>query len=175
MAKLLFVVANVWFQDDEFWIPYQVLSDQGYDIDIASWLGGRCRGVSMKSIDETKAFSEVNAEEYDMLVFVGGGGAYDQYYKNSDYLELAKKAKSIAAICIAPTLLSDSGLFVGKQVTGRDDGFWTQITYLKHQGAIYKDQPVVQDWNLITANGPQAAPQFARMIADYLQEKKSAF
>jgi hypothetical protein len=28
---------------------------------------------------------------------------------------------------------------------------------------------------LITANGPQAAPQFARMIADYLQEKKSAF
>ena len=129
----------------------------------------------MKSIDETKAFSEVNAEEYDMVVFVGGGGAYDQYYKNSDYLELAKKAKSIAAICIAPTLLSDSGLFVGKQVTGRDDGFWTQITYLKNQGAIYKDQPVVQDWNLITANGPQAAPQFAWMIADYLQEKKSAF
>ena len=110
-----------------------------------------------------------------MVVFVGGGGAYNQYYKNPDYLELAKKAKSIAAICIAPTLLSDSGLFVGKQVTGRDDGFWTQITYLKNQGAIYKDQPVVQDWNLITANGPQAAPQFARMITDYLQEGKSAF
>ena len=53
--------------------------------------------------------------------------------------------------------------------------FWTQITYLKNQGAIYKDQPVVQDWNLITANGPQAAPQFARMIADYLPDKKSAF
>ena len=175
MAKLLFVIANLWFQDDEFWIPYQVLSDQGYDIDIASGFGWRCRGVFMKSIDQTKAFSEVNAEEYDMLVFVGGGGAYDQYYKNSDYLELAKKAKSIAAICIAPTLLSDSWLFVGKQVTGRDDGFWTQITYLKNQGAIYKDQPVVQDWNLITANGPQAAPQFAWMIADYLQEKKSAF
>ena len=77
----------------------------------------------MKSIDETKAFSEVSAEDYDIVVFVGGGGAYDQYYKNSDYLELAKKAKSIAAICIAPTLLSDSGLFIGKQVTGRDDGF----------------------------------------------------
>ena len=53
--------------------------------------------------------------------------------------------------------------------------FWTQITYLKNQRPIYKDQPVVQDWNLITANGPQAAPQFAWMIADYLQEKKSAF
>jgi len=53
--------------------------------------------------------------------------------------------------------------------------FWTQITYLKNHGAIYKDQSVVQNWNLITANGPQAALQFARMIADYLQQKKSAF
>ena len=53
--------------------------------------------------------------------------------------------------------------------------FWTLIAYLKNQGTIYKDQPVVQDWNLITANRPQAAPQFAWMIADYLQEKKSAF
>ena len=79
MAKLLFVVANVWFQDDEFWIPYRVLSDQGYDIDVASGLGWRCRGVFMKSIDETKAFSEVSAEDYDIVVFVGGGGAYDHY------------------------------------------------------------------------------------------------
>ncbi|MBB1557294.1 MAG: DJ-1/PfpI family protein [candidate division SR1 bacterium] len=53
--------------------------------------------------------------------------------------------------------------------------FGTQITYLKNQRGVYKDQPVVQDGNLITANGPQAALQFARMIADYLQEKKSAF
>lgn len=29
----------------------------------------------------------------------------------------------IAAICIAPTLLSDSGLLQGKYVTGWDDGF----------------------------------------------------
>ena len=82
MAKLLFVVANVWFQDDEFWIPYQVISDQGHDIDVASGLGWRCRGVFMKSIDETKAFSEVDAEDYDMVVFVGGGGDYYKYYKN---------------------------------------------------------------------------------------------
>jgi len=58
----------------------------------------------MKSIDETKAFSEVSAEDYDMVVFVGGGGAYDQYYKNSDYLELAKKAKSLGLIDEVMTL-----------------------------------------------------------------------
>ena len=169
MAKLLFVVANVWFQDDEFWIPYQILSDQGYDIDVASGLGWRCRGVFMKSIDETKAFSQVNAEEYDMLVFVGWGGAYEEYFQNASYLDLARQAKAIAAICIAPTLVSDSGLLQGKHVTGWDDGFWTQIGYLQHNGAIFKDEEVVQDGDLITANGPAAATKFAWAIVDFLK------
>ena len=39
------------------------------------------------------------------------------------YLDLARQAKAIAAICIAPTLLSDSDLLQGKHVTGWDDGF----------------------------------------------------
>ena len=123
MKKVLFIVANVGFQDHEFSVPYEAVKNAGYEIEIASGWGGKCRGVFMKSIEDSKKIIEVDPTRYDLLVFVGGGGAYDQYYKNSDYLELAKKAKSIAAICIAPTLLSDSGLFVGKQVTGRDDGF----------------------------------------------------
>jgi len=123
MKKVLFIVANVGFQDYEFSVPYEVMKNAGYEVEIASGWGGKCRGVFMKSIEDSKKIIEVDPTRYDLLVFVGGGGAYDQYYKNSDYLELAKKAKSIAAICIAPTLLSDSGLFVGKQVTGRDDGF----------------------------------------------------
>lgn len=66
-----------------------------------------------------------------MLIFVGGGGAYDQYYLDSDYLNLAKSAKAVAAICIAPSLLSDAGIYQKRQVTGRDDGFGTQIAYLQ--------------------------------------------
>lgn len=170
MAKLLFIIANAGFQDEEFWIPYTVLSEQGHHCEIASWKGGKCRGAFWTTIKKSLTFEEVQASKYAMLIFVGWGGAYEEYFQNEQYLNLAREAKAIAAICIAPSLLSDSGLLKGKQATGWDDGFWTQIKYLEQNGAIFKDEEVVQDWNLITANGPAAATKFARTIADYLEK-----
>jgi len=170
MAKLLFIIANAGFQDEEFWIPYTVLSEQGHHCEFASWKGEKCRGSFGTTIEKSLNFEEVQAYEYAMLIFVGWSGAYKEYFQNEKYLNLARKAKAIAAICIAPTLLSDSGLLKGKQATGWDDGFWTQIKYLQQNGAIFKDEEVVQDWNLITANGPAAATKFARTIADYLEK-----
>ena len=170
MAKLLFIIANAGFQDEEFWIPYTVLSEQGHHCEIASWKGGKCRGTFWTTIEKSLTFEEVQASEYAMLIFVGWGGAYEEDVQNEQYLNLAREAKAIAAICIAPRLLSDSGLLKGKQATGWDDGFWTQIKYLQQNGAIFKDEEVVQDWNLITANGPAAATKFARTIADYLEK-----
>lgn len=170
MANLLFIIANAGFQDEEFWIPYTVLSEQGHHCEIASWKGGKCRGSFGKTIEKSLTFEEVQASKYAMLIFVGWGGTYKEYFQNEQYLNLAREAKAIAAICIAPSLLSDSGLLKGKQATGWDDGFWTQIKYLQQNGAIFKDEEVVQDWNLITANGPAAATKFARTIADYLEK-----
>lgn len=170
MANLLFIIANAGFQDEEFWIPYTVLSEQGHHCEIASWKGGKCRGAFWTTIGKSLTFEEVQASKYAMLIFVGWGGAYEEYFQNEQYLHLAREAKAIAAICIAPSLLSDSGLLKGKQATGWDDGFWTQIKYLEQNGVIFKDEEVVQDWNLITANGPAAATKFARTIADYLEK-----
>ena len=170
MAKLLFIIANAGFQDEEFWIPYRVLSEQRHHCEFASWKGGKCRGSFGTTIEKSLTFEEVQAYEYAMLIFVGWSGAYKEYFQNEKYLNLARKAKAIAAICIAPTLLSDSGLLKGKQATGWDDGFWTQIKYLQQNGAIFKDEEVVQDWHLLTANGPAAATKFARTIADYLEK-----
>jgi putative intracellular protease/amidase len=42
MKKLLMIVANRDFQDLEFGNPYQLFQNQGYEIDIASGLGGEC-------------------------------------------------------------------------------------------------------------------------------------
>ena len=36
MAKILFIVANVGFQDEEFSIPFELLSSQGRFCDVAS-------------------------------------------------------------------------------------------------------------------------------------------
>lgn len=170
MAKILFIVANIGFQDEEFWIPYTILSQQGYSCEIASWKGGKCRWVFGKTIEKSLTFEEVQVSDYDILIFVGWGGAYEEYFQNERYLNLAHQAKAVAAICIAPTLLSDADIYQGKQVTGRDDGMGTQIRYLEANAAEFVDQEVVIDWNLITANGPDAATKFARTIVDYLEK-----
>lgn len=170
MKKILFIVANLGFQDEEFSIPFDLLRAQGHQCDISSWKGGACRWVFFKTIEKSLNFDEIQPSEYDILVFVGGGGAYEEYFQNAKYLQLARKAKAVAAICIAPTLLSDAGIYQGKEVTGRDDGLWTQMRYLERNGAKFLDQEVVKDENLITANGPAAATKFAWAIVDFLQQ-----
>lgn len=168
MKKILFIIANFGFQDEEFSIPFDILTAQGHQCEVASWMWGKCRGVFFKTIEKSLSLDEVQIFDYDLLVFVGGGGAYEEYFQHAKYLQLAREAKAVAAICIAPTLLSDAGIYQGKQVTGRDDGFWTQIHYLEKNGALFRDEEVVQDWNLITANGPAAATKFAWAIVEYL-------
>ena len=43
MKKVLFIVANVGFQDYEFMVPYQAVKEAGYDTEIACGRGGKCR------------------------------------------------------------------------------------------------------------------------------------
>lgn len=169
MAKLLFIVANNGFQDKEFWIPYKILSAQGHECTIASWKGWTAIGVFWEQIENTEKLENINALGYDLLIFVGGWWAFDQYYKNETYLNLAKTAKAVAAICIAPAILSDSWIYNGKEVTGRDDWEKTQINYIEKSWAIFKDEEVVQDWKFITANWPEAATKFARKLVDFLK------
>ncbi|MDR3168467.1 MAG: DJ-1/PfpI family protein [Candidatus Peribacteria bacterium] len=68
------------------------------------------------------------------------------------YIELGKQAKLLCAICIAPTLLAPSGRFVGKELTGRDDGKGTEISFLEANGAKFVGGDVVSDGDIITAN-----------------------
>ena len=42
MAKVVFIIANNWFQDKEFWIPYKILTAQGHQCDVASWKWWYC-------------------------------------------------------------------------------------------------------------------------------------
>lgn len=169
------VVANRDFQDLEFGNPYQLFQQQGYEIDIASGLGGEAFGVFGRKIATTLKFDEVDVNNYDALVFVGGGGAYAEYLNDEKYLELGKQAKLLCAICIAPTLLAPSGRFEGKEVTGRDDGKGTEIRILEASGAKFREQPVVQDGEIITANGPEASIAFGRKIIEALEGKTEKY
>jgi protease I len=68
--------------------------------------------------------------------------------------------KTIAAICHGPQLLISAGIVNGKHVTS-----WPSVAIdLKNAGAIWVDEPIIKDGNIITSRRPSDLPVFNSAI-----------
>lgn len=79
-------------------------------------------------------------------------------------IDLVRKAfelgKIVAAVCHGPQLLISADIVRGRRVTS-----WSSVAVdLKNAGAIWVDEPVVQDGNLITSRKPADLPKFNTAI-----------
>lgn len=171
--KVLMVIANNKFQDYEYSKPRAVLEGLGCEVEVASSKGGECVGCFGLRVSDSKSIAEVSGGSYDAVVFVGGPGAPEEFLGNDEYLHLAKEAKIIGAICIAPMLISDSGVVKGKKLTSWNRDADKQKKYIEGNGGIFVDQPVVVDGNLITANGPESAEEFGKALAREILARKA--
>ncbi|HKL43682.1 MAG TPA: DJ-1/PfpI family protein, partial [Candidatus Absconditabacterales bacterium] len=75
--------------------------------------------------------------------------------------------KKIGAICITPMILSESGLFNGKNVTGWDQN-GVQKKFIQDNGGFWVDKDVVVSGNIVTATGPDVAEEFARKCLELI-------
>lgn len=169
MKKVLFILANKDFQDTEFNVPKEILQKNGFEIIIAAGQKGVCQGKFGLRIEASLSLPEVKGKDYEAIIFVGGPGTAEEYQGNADYLRISKEAKILAAICIAPMLISDSGAFKGKEITSWDNGLGTQKKHIEKNGGIFINQNVVIDNHIITANGPIAAKKFGQEILKKLE------
>jgi protease I len=112
----------------------------------------------------------VKEEDYDGVVFVGGGGA-KEYFDSPVAHKLAKgfyaHGKLTSAICIAPATLANAGILKGKKATS----FPSSEAALKTHGAVVTGEPVAVDGNIVTGVGPEAAKQFGKKLVDVLSGK----
>lgn len=76
---------------------------------------------------------------------------------------LADGGKMIASICAGPIVLNKAGVLDGKKVTSYP-GYARDLV-----GAVYKEDLVVRDGNIITSRGPATAVYLAVEIIGYLQ------
>jgi len=167
MAKVLMVIANNGFQDYEFWIPFDMLNNAW--VDVVVWAGRKweCVGVfGSKTIADIE-LEQISGANYDMVLFIWWWWAYSQYFHNKDYLRIARESKKIWAICVAPMILSESGIFNGKNVTGWDQN-GVQKRFIQENWWFWVDRDVVISGNIVTANGPGAAEEFARKCLEQL-------
>ena len=167
--KILMVVAPKDFRDEEFLTPKGVFDDAGVQVTVASRGVSEARGVLGAKVRVDADLSSVSAQDFDAIVFVGGPGA-QTYFNDSKALLLAKDAytqgKVTAAICVAPTTLANAGVLSKRKATVWESSETVQA--LKRGGAVYTGEDVTVDGNVITANGPAAAGEFAEKILEAL-------
>jgi len=169
--KILMVVAFKDFRDEEYFIPKKVL-EAGFFIDTTSTQKGIAVGSQGSEAVIHIGIDEINSENYKAIIFCGGPGMVNEL-ENQDFHKLIKdfyqNNKVVAAICISPALLAKAGILGDKKATvwssALDKSF---IKILEENGAIYKDNPVVIDDKIVTANGPDAAEEFGKAIKELL-------
>lgn len=167
MKKALLIIAPNNFRDEELFDTKEELEASDVKVIIASTTTSKAKGMLGRTATPDIKIEQVNVEDYNAIVFVGGTGS-SIYFNNQTALNLAKtafeKEKILAAICIAPSTLANAGILKGKKATC----YPSEADNLKAKGAIYTGKHVEKDGKIITADGPKSAKEFGRTIAKSL-------
>ncbi len=171
MAHILMIIAQNGFRDEELLVPKEIIEHAGHQVKIASLNRLTATGMLGATVHPDFAVHEVNPDFFDSVVVVGGAGT-SMLVKNNDTIrivrEIAQKGKLVAGICLAPMVLAKAGVLVDRQATV----FRTKesVAMLKANGALYKDQPLIVDENVVTADGPSSASIFGKKIVEMLKK-----
>lgn len=157
------------FEDSELMEPMRAMKDAGARVFIVgsgskkSYKGKR--GTATITADTTA--DKVTADEFDALI-IPGGYAPDKMRLHQPMIDLVRKAhdegKIIAAVCHGPQLLISADIVRGRRITSCP----SVAVDLKNAGAIWVDEPVVRDGNIITSRKPADLPKFSKTIIEAL-------
>ncbi len=166
--KILMIVAFKNFRDEEYFVPKEVFEKEGFGVETASTKKGTALGLFGGEVEVDLLPEEIKVGDFDAIVFVGGPGTLE-YLSSEAFYRIIREAvhneKVLGAICVAPILLANAGALEGKKAT-----VWSSqmdkkaISIIEKKGAIYEERAVVSDGLIITANGPQAAEDFAKEV-----------
>ncbi|MDX9892848.1 MAG: DJ-1/PfpI family protein [Patescibacteria group bacterium] len=166
--KAVFIIAQNNFRDEELLDTKAVLTGRKIEAKVAAKTRNKALGKLGTEIKPDLAIAEINPNDFDAIVFIGGRGA-EQYFDDQEVFKLAEKffrgGKLVGAICIAPSILANAGVLIGKTVTA----FPTEEENLRDRGAEYTGMQVEVDGKIVTAKDPTAAKEFGEKLA-YLLE-----
>lgn len=169
VKKVLFIIAQQNFRDEEYLIPKQLLEEQGIEVTTTSITADEARGMIKAKVKPDIAVRDANPNDFDCLIIAGGSGSP----KLVDYPEVLniirrfdEKSKPIAAICLAGYVLAKAGVLKGKTATVFPADF--ALVEYRRNGVIYSNKPVVVDGRFVTAEGPENARDFAEEVINLL-------
>jgi 4-methyl-5(b-hydroxyethyl)-thiazole monophosphate biosynthesis len=117
-------------------------------------------------------WQEVSAGSFDLLVIPGGAAGMEKLRADKRVLaalrDFTAAGKTVAAICAGPLVLEAAGVLRGRRATC--------YPALRHElrSATAVDEPVVEDGNVITSQGPATAMAFALRLVQRLGGEAAA-
>ncbi len=168
-GKRIAILVEDIYEDLEFWYPYYRLLEEGAKVKI---IGPEVKEYKSKHgypVHTEFSADQVKEDEFDGVV-VPGGFAPDRLRRYPAILSLVRgifnKDGVVASICHGAWVLISAGIIKGKRATCvsaiKDD--------LINAGAIYLDQEVVIDGNLVTSRTPQDLPAYLSAIIAALKK-----
>jgi protease I len=168
--KILFAIAPDRFLDQEYTIPKTAFEDIGIECVTASTIKGTCYGMHGEIVESDLSFDDVNPSDYDGIVIIGGIGCQDYLWRCERLIDIThvigNTGKMTAGICLAPIVIAEAGLLVGKDVAALDTPASRRVLELDKATLINKS--LVISGNIITARMPQDAKAFANAIIQRL-------
>ena len=170
--KILMVIAPDQFRDEELLTPKKRFQEAGAVVTVAACKLGEAKGMLGCKVHPDILITDANTKDYDAVVVIGGMGSPEYLWRDTTLhallQQMSKNGKVVAGICLSGVVLANAGILNGKRAT-----VWPTADSkeaFQDRRVIYIDQPVVQDGNIITANGPAAAAQFADAITAELSK-----
>lgn len=128
---------------------------------------------TLKDICNLQNYDEF-VQNYDMIVLPGGMTGANNFANSENLINILKifneKNKYIASICASPAIvLTKAEIVNNKKITSYPGNEFKNM--LENAGAIYKEDIIVIDGNLITSRGPATAIPFAYKLVEILKNE----
>jgi protease I len=167
MEKKVLAFVDDLYEDLELWYPKLRLEEAGYSVSLAAVELRSFRGKHGYPAQADLLLASARSKDFAGLL-IPGGFMPDKLRRDSRVLGLTREfvaqGKVVAFICHGGWIPISAKILAGRKATGslgiKDD--------LENAGAVWVDQPVVVDGNLISSRTPPDLPHFAKAIVDFL-------
>ena len=168
-GKRVAILVEEGFEDSELMEPLRAMQDTGARVVIIGSGSKRSykgkRGSARIAADTTA--DKAKFENFDAVI-IPGGGATERMRLCQPMVDLVSRVhdegKLVAAICHGPQLLASAEIIRGRRVTSSP----MVALDMRNAGAIWVDEPVVKNGNIITSRRPVDLPKFNKAIVEAL-------
>lgn len=169
MERTLLAFVDDIYEDLELWYPKIRLEEAGFSMKLAGPTLGTYQGKHGYPATSDLRIAEADSHDFAGLL-IPGGFMPDKLRRNEKVLELTREfvrqRKLVAFICHGGWIPISARVLEGRRATGslgiKDD--------LENAGAIWVDEPVVVDANLISSRTPRDLAAFGKAMLDHLLE-----